>query len=321
MRKITKIWLIIATSLIVIGLVMFAAVMNSFDWDFTKLNTYEYETNTHEINKEFSNISINTDTADILFAVSDDDKCKVICYEQENLNHSVDVQNDTLTIKIDDEIKWYEYIGINFSSPSITIYLPMDEYASLHIKGSTGDIEIPNEFKFENVDISLSTGDVNFLASVSSLIKIKTSTGNIQTKDISAGALDLSASTGNIVLSRVSCEGDIKIKVSTGKTNISNMECKNVISKGSTGDITLTNVIATEKFTLNRSTGDISFDKCDADEIYITTDTGNVKGTLLTDKIFIPQTDTGKIKVPKTTTGGKCEITTDTGDIIISIND
>ena len=268
----------------------------------------------------FSNILINTDTSDIIFAVSDDDKCKVICYEQENFEHSVIVQNNTLTIKIDDERRWYEHIGINFGSPDMTVYLPKGQYASLLIKGSTGDIEIPDKFKFENVDISLSTGYVNFLASASSLIKIKTSTGNIQTKDISAGALDLSASTGNIVLSRVSCEGDIKIKVSTGKTNITDTNCKNIISNGSTGDMTLTNVIATKKFSLERSTGDIKFDRCDAYELSVKTDTGNVKGTLLTDKIFIPQTDTGKIKVPKTTTGGKCEITTDTGDIIISIN-
>ncbi|MBE6671636.1 MAG: DUF4097 domain-containing protein [Ruminococcaceae bacterium] len=321
MRKTTKIWLIIAASLIVIGLVMFAAVMTSFDWDFTKLNTYEYETNTHEINEKFNNISINTDTADIIFTVSDDDKCKIICYEQENLKHSVDVQNDTLTIKIDEEVKWYDRIGINFGSPSITIYLPMDEYASLHIKGSTGDIEIPDKFKFENVDISLSTGDVKFLSSASGLLKIKTSTGNIQAKNISVGSLKLSVSTGNVSLSKVNCEGDINIKVSTGRSNITDTRCKNVISNGSTGDITLTNVIATKKFSLKRSTGDIKFDRCDAYELSVKTDTGDVKGSLLTDKIFIPQTDTGKVNVPKSTTGGKCEITTDTGDIIISIND
>ena len=52
----------------------------------------------------------------------------------------------------------------------------------------------------------------------------------------------------------------------------------------------------------------------------ITTDTGNVKGSLLSEKVFIVSTDTGKKQVPNTITGGRCEITTDTGDIIISIN-
>ena len=58
------------------------------------------------------------------------------------------------------------------------------------------------------------------------------------------------------------------------------------------------------------------FDRCDAAELSITTDTGDVKGTLLSDKVFIARTDTGRVHVPETTNGGKCKITTSTGDII-----
>lgn len=79
------------------------------------------------------------------------------------------------------------------------------------------------------------------------------------------------------------------------------------------------NVIATEKFSIKRSTGDVTFDGCDATEIFVETDTGNVKGSLLTDKVFIAQTDTGRVDVPKTVNSGKCEICTDTGDIKIDI--
>jgi len=63
----------------------------------------------------------------------------------------------------------------------------------------------------------------------------------------------------------------------------------------------------------------VEFTACDAGEIVIETDTGDVEGTLLSDKIFITETDTGRIDVPKTTTGGRCQITTDTGDIKIKI--
>ena len=70
---------------------------------------------------------------------------------------------------------------------------------------------------------------------------------------------------------------------------------------------------------IERTTGDIKFNGCDASELVIVTDTGNVKGTLLSDKVFIAKTDTGSIKVPETVSGGKCKITTDTGDIKIEI--
>ena len=49
------------------------------------------------------------------------------------------------------------------------------------------------------------------------------------------------------------------------------------------------------------------------------TNTGNITGTLVTDKVFLAHTDTGRIRVPTTTTGGRCELTTDTGNILLDI--
>lgn len=319
MRKTAKIWLVIAASLVFVGLIMFAAVMSEYKWDFSKLSTGKYETNTYEISEEFSNLSMNTDTADIIFALSDDGKCRVECYEEEKAKHSVAVQENTLVIKMIDEKSWYDYIGINFGSPKITVYLPKAEYTSLFINGSTGDIEIPKNFKFEGVDISLSTGDVNFFASASKLIIIKTSTGNICVENTSAGTLDLSASTGRITVSNVICGGDANINVSTGRTNLNNIECKNLTSSGDTGDISLNHVIAAEKFSIKRSTGDVRFDGSDAAEILVETDTGDVTGTFLSEKTFFVETDTGSVDVPESITGGRCEITTNTGDIELDI--
>ncbi len=319
MRKTAKIWLVIAASLVFVGLIMFAAVMSEYKWDFSKLSTGKYETNTYEISEEFSNLSMNTDTADIIFALSDDGKCRVECYEEEKAKHSVAVQENTLVIKMIDEKSWYDYIGINFGSPKITVYLPKAEYTSLFINGSTGDIEIPKNFKFEGVDISLSTGDVNFFASASKLIIIKTSTGNICVENTSAGTLDLSASTGRITVSNVICGGDANINVSTGRTNLNNIECKNLTSSGDTGNISLNNVIAAEKFSIKRNTGDVRFDGSDAAEILVETDTGDVTGTFLSEKTFFVETDTGSVDVPESITGGRCEITTNTGDIELDI--
>lgn len=111
----------------------------------------------------------------------------------------------------------------------------------------------------------------------------------------------------------------VTVGVSTGKAYLTDIACKNVISSGSTGDIFLDNVIAAKKFYIERSTGDVRFENSDATEIFVETGTGYVTGTLLTDKVFIIQTDTGSVDVPKTITGGRCEITTDTGDIKITI--
>lgn len=321
MSKSAKKWLIAAASLVTIGAIMFAAVMTAYHWDFSRLSTDQPETNTYEINEEFSNIQLNTETVDILFAVSDDNMCRVVCCEQKNMKHSVGVQDDTLTINAVDNREWYEHIGINLHTPKVTVYLPKAEYASLGITGSTGTIEIPKEFQFVSADISMSTGNVNLFSSVSESVIINTTTGDIRVDNISAGSLDLSASTGGIVVSDVTCKGNMKAKVTTGDVKVANVTCQNLLSTGSTSDISLKNVIATGKFSIERSTGDVVFERSDAAEIFVKTDTGDVTGSLLTEKVFITETATGDVNVPKTITGGKCEINTSTGNIKIEIAD
>ena len=320
MGKTTKLWLIIAIGSIFIGTIILVGAMLLLKWDFMKFSTVNFQTNTYKIDNHFYNISLNADTEDISFIPSEDSGCKVVFFEKINLKHSVTVENGTLNIHKMDERKWYEHIGINFRSPKITIYLPAGEYGRLTIQTDTSDTKIAKDFKFESIDITQSTGDVINYASAVDSIQIKASTGRITTEDISAKTIDLSTSTGTITASGIVCEGNIATNVSTGRTNLTNITCKNLLSDGNTGDAVLKNVIAAEKFTIKRSTGDIQLDSCDAAEISITTDTGDVRGTLLSDKVFIAQTDTGRVDVPKTVSGGRCEISTDTGDIKIAID-
>lgn len=277
----TKTWLIIAASLVLIGCILFGGVMQILKWDFTKLSTVKYETNRYELQETYKNISVVTDTADVVFVPSESQTTSVVCHEQMNRKHTVTVKDDTLAIELDDTRKWYEYIGIYFGSPKITVYIPKGEFGALSVKASTGDICVEN---------------------------------------IAAETLDLRVSTGRITITNVTCQEDVNIRVSTGKTILTDLQCKNLTSTGNTGSVVLKQVIATEKFSIKRSTGDIKLEGCDAAEIFLETDTGDIVGSLLTDKVFIAHADTGKVDVPKTVTGGSCQITTDTGDIKITIS-
>lgn len=312
-------WFIIAGLLMVLGLVVFAGVMTSLNWDFSRLSTSKFITNTYEISDAFTDISINTDTSDVIFLPSEDGTCKIVCYEEENVLHDVSVEEGTLKIRAHDRRKWYMHIGINFSSPKITVYLPENQYGALMVKRSTGDVNIGDHASFDSVEVTMSTGDVKCLASVSGLMRIKASTGDISVENLSAAMVDLTVTTGKVTVSGVTCQETMRIKVSTGKANVTDTQCKNLISTGSTGTITLKNVIAAEKFSIERSTGDVKFDSSDAAEIYVKVSTGDVRGSLRSDKVFFVDTSTGDVSVPKTVTGGKCEITTSTGDVRITI--
>ncbi len=321
MSKVTKIWLIVAASLVLVGGIIFVGVMTVFKWDFSKLDTSKYETNIHEIIEEFDNISINTNTADIDFVLTENGECRVVCYEQNRLKHGVSVENGTLTVSVVDQRKWYNYIGIfNFKTPKITVYLPENQYGALKIKDNTGKVQLSDDFSFQSIDVDANTGDVNVFASATDILKINVSTGHIRIGNLSAGALQLSSSTGDITVQSVNCTGDVKMNVSTGKINVSGMNCGNITSSGSsTGAVSLKNVIANGTLSLKTGTGDINLSLCDAAELFMETDTGDVEGSLLSEKVFIVKTDTGDVKVPKTVNGGRCEITTDTGDIEITL--
>lgn len=279
MRKSTKAWLIVAASLVLIGCILFAAVTAAIGGNFSKLSTVRWETNTYEITEPFSDISVTTDTADIVFALSDDGKCRVVCREEENAKHSAAVEGDALVIQRTDTGAWYDYLGLRFGTPGITVYLP-------------------------NTDVGS--------------VKIKADTGNIRFEDFSVRSLDLSVTTGAVTVTDVTCRGDITVNVSTGEVCLTGISCASVISSGTTGSIFLDDVVAAEKFSIERSTGSVRFEGSDAAEIFVKTSTGSVTGDLLTDKVFAADTDTGSVDVPRSETGGRCEIETNTGNIAIT---
>ena len=320
MSRKTKIWLIVAGSLILVGAIIFTGVMSAMEWDFSRLSTEKYETNEYEISEAFESISLKTDTADIIFLPSSDDACRVECYESKKEKHSVEVKDGALEISLISEKQWYDYIQINlYASPKIKIYLPKSEFKDLTLKGSTTDIEISKGLCFENINVEVGTGDVRCYASASNTLKIKANTGDVYVEGASAGNVDLTTNTGDITVSKLDCDGSVSLSVNTGKSTLSSVKCKDLVSVGNTGDIILTDVVSSGRLDITRGTGDVRFDGCDANEITLKASTGDVRGSLLSDKIFITKAGTGKISVPETTSGGVCRITTTTGDIKITI--
>lgn len=293
-------WLIAAIVLILAGCVTAVCVLAVLDWDFSRLSTDEYETNTYPVTGDFQNISVRTDTAHVTFLPADGTEAYVVCRERENLRHTVTVADGTLSVELSDERKWYDHIGVSFGSGSVTLYLPEAEYGALLIRASTSDVGIPADFRFESIDVQVSTGDVQCLASAD-------------------GDITLTVSTGRVHLLSVACAGDLLVSVTTGKAELSDVRCENLSSAGSTGDLLLKRVRASGSMQLTRSTGDIRFEACDAAELKVCTDTGDVTGTLTSWKVFLAESDTGTVSVPSSVTGGKCEIRTDTGDVRIAV--
>ena len=188
MKTKTKVWLIMAAFLIIAGIILFATVMMQNAWDFDSLSTEKYETNSYNITDDFHSLSVNTDTADVIILPSDDGACLVECYESESNNHRVMVSDSTLMITSAEGKSWYDNIGISFSSPKITVYLPEKEYSSLTITESTGDISVSDLIFNGDIEISVSTGETEL-------------------SDVFCNDLISDGSTGEVTLKNVIAEG------------------------------------------------------------------------------------------------------------------
>lgn len=320
MKNSTKGWLIAAAVLVVLGLITAGIAAAAAGGNFSALGKGKLTETTVDVSGSFNNISIESDTEAIEFVHADDGKCRVVFCVPENRSVSAEVEADTLVVKTRNEGKWYQNISLfTIGSSKITVYLPENQFARLDIDEDTGKITVPGVFGFESADIKATTGDVSFEANVSGSLNITTDTGDINCEGMEAGSLELEVDTGRVTLTSLTCAERIRISVDTGRAMLTNVTCGSFLSTGDTGSITLENVIAEGRMEIRRDTGSVKFVGCDAEEIEVSTDTGSVTGSLLTEKVFIAKSDTGKVDVPETASGGKCKITTDTGSIKITI--
>ena len=212
MRNSTKTWLIVAASLILAGAILFVGVMAAMKWEFKKLSTVKYETNVYDITEEYQNISIVTNTADLILAASPDGISRVTCNEQERVTHTVSVKDGTLTVTVSDTRKWYDYIGISLGTPTVTLSLPAGAYGALTTCASTGNVTVTGEFSFTDVTITQITGDVQYAASATGAVSIKTNTGDVKVSGISAAALSLTVTSGKVTVADVNCAGAVSMK-------------------------------------------------------------------------------------------------------------
>lgn len=298
MSKSTKKWLIAAAVLTVMGVMLWIGGANAMGFHFAGLSTRKFQTNTYELDGDFHSIAIDVETAEVRLLPSEDGRCRVECLEEERFTHTAGIHDGVLTVGTVDSRKWYDYIGISLQTPSVTVYLPKDAYIALSVTTQTGNIQVPDRYRFETVRITGTTANITCEAAVSERVELQTTTGKI-----TLGGLDTQT---------------VMLRATTGRIELRDVTCQQLTAQNSTGLICLKHVIAKESMRLANSTGGVRFDGCDGARITVETSTGSVKGTLLSEKIYMTDTATGRISVPKTASGGICAITTGTGNIEIS---
>lgn len=319
MKNSKRIAIMIAVIMITVGSITSVCAMAAIGFDFTKMNTVSFETNTYAVDDGFTSISVNGAECDIKLRPSGDGSCKVVCHESDKISHTVSVENNELIVERHDNRRWYEYIGAYWGSMEVVIYIPQGEYEELYALNLSGDIDIPEGYTFGSAEIQSTSGNINFKADVSGELSIQTTSGDIYIGEITSENLAAASTSGNLTIKNVTAQNAIGIQTVSGDVEVSGVRCKNIAADTSSGDLEFRDVIMTDDMYVESVSGDVDLYRCDADSLWINTSSGDVSGTLLTEKIFLTDTSSGDIDVPRSTSGGKCEITTVSGDIEFDI--
>lgn len=340
MKTSRLVMIIVSCSCIVAGIVLLGVSFFMNGGNSWMFSTEKYIANEYTYEEDFDSIEITDAELRVELLPSTDGKCKVVLNERERMTHNVSISGKKLSILLNDQRKFWDYInfGIN-TTPTLTLYLPENEYSSFSFKSGVSRITLPDSFSFGNVNLEISTGKIAIYSDISGTLTIDGSTVNTVIENTSIGSLNskvstgetkltsvkiaqsahFKASTGDTCLSSVEIGNDISFNVSTADFELNNVSCHNLSVEVTTGDLSLLSTIASGEIKIKTDTGDVEFDRCDAATLNIETDTGDVEGTLLSDKIFYATSDTGKVKVPRSESGGICQVKCDTGDIIFTI--
>ncbi len=315
MKKSKKAALIVSAALIVLGGVLYAGAAAFTGFDFSVLETASLTRKEYEVNESFNDISIDAKDCSVQFRYSDDGKCRIVCGENENITHTVEVKDNTLNITRNDSRKWYMMIGISLKQYDITVYLPEKTYGALLFESGSGDISVPEDFGFSSGDIRTGSGNVAVSAVFDGNFSVETSSGDVKIKKLSADVIDINTVSGEIDVSEVTAAQTVNIESASGDTGLSEANAKNISAQSSSGGIKFDGVKAAGEIRAESRSGDVSLDKSDADSIYIKTNSGDVSGSLLTPKIYNAETGSGTVKLPRSEEGGTCDIVTGSGDI------
>lgn len=260
MKKRTKIWLIAATVLVVVGSMTFAYAMTRSGEDFRALEGNNMEISNYNVGDSFDNIYIDTQTTDIDFFTWREPEVKVECTQTNGIKYDVRVEDSTLKIETRDERKWYEYISFFSLDMSLRVYLPGGaEYSSVVIHNTTGDVIIPEQIYTDSLEVKVTTGDIDCSARVTDTLKLKTTTGDIKLSGVNCSIINIKATTGDVILDGCDAK-ELDIRVTTGDVKGTLLSGKSFTANTTTGDIDIPDNTDGGACNIKATTGDIKIE-------------------------------------------------------------
>lgn len=261
----------VAVILLLTAVAMFLPVIKSgFNKD-ALLNSYGYFSVGSDANAtaDFESVVIGEGISDVIILPSETGDCLVKFTNIEGIYRYYDISDDgTLYVNCTDNRNWFEKLGTFwYDESTVTIYLPRSEYYKLRISASGNDVFVSDVFEFQSVDITTSSGDIDFRADVGDMnARLKSASGDITVSDITKGGYTIESASGDVTLKNVYlCE---KLIFNETEEDIANMldglnerfaQSAGITVKTASGDVSIDSV-RTVGIAVETASGDIELD-------------------------------------------------------------
>ena len=219
---------------------------------------------THDIASGFDRIHIDVIAADVELIPSEDGKCRVTTKDSDYVEYTVDVTEDTLTVRATDTRKWYERLFTpSVSGRSVKVALPREAYKSLTVETVSGRVNINVRYTFsEDVTLSSTSGTIGTAAAISGHLDLRSTSGDIYAMGF-LNTVTARSTSGKITLGGKTVDGDCTattadLKTTSGEIRGRTITLDRLTAHTGSGDIHAESVTVTETAELMTTSGKIA---------------------------------------------------------------
>ena len=288
LRPAVRTAILFAFLLILGGSVICAGAYISSGFDMTCFSTVKPETFLIAEDEPFRDIEVELELGSLNLQKALDGKAKVVCRATLHHSVSVTVEDGVLKIREIDQERtghhWYNilYIDLSRENYGVTIFLPEEKYRSITASTRSGRLMLSKHFAFDTVTLRSESGTLRLNATV---------------------------------------HGTAQMLSDSGRLLLSGVEPENLIARTGSGSVRFYRAIVRDTLDIQTGSGGITLTECDAGNTVLTTDSGGIYATFLTDKSYDIGTESGYIQAPAGTTGAPRRAQTKSGGIYMSTFD
>lgn len=207
---------------------------------------------------DITKINLEFKSSDLNVFFTEDTNIRVVQYAFRELKEEdlfkVNKTSSNVSITEDNRPRFHFFYFGMIDGMAYDVYLPKTYEGSLEMKAVSGDIEVNENLKFNDLVISSTSGDVKMENVEAKNIRIETVSGDIKLQKLKEDAIRLKSVSGDITVEEAG--GNIEAKTTSGNIEIQKIE-GNVDLNSISGDIKSNNFKVTGNSKIKTTSGNV----------------------------------------------------------------